>query len=181
MARSEARQQATYPRAASSLAQYFAQKEEMLDAKIKRLREEYLALHVKWVQQCSKLETAPKIVAPPPEELPAAPTGRTTRRSAATLGDAVRSDLELEQIISTLGNEDMLDPSILCLRNVAKIPDMISATHGQVEASFDDTNNLVDNPGDFYAPRSGFEDWTDEEKEIFNEKYAAHPKQFGII
>ncbi|TFY82929.1 hypothetical protein EWM64_g1081 [Hericium alpestre] len=115
-----------------------------------------------------------------PEEV-ATVTGRTTRRSAAVLGDAVRSDLEMEQIIASLGNEDMMDPAHLSLRNVATIPDMISVTHGTVDYMFDDTNNVVDDPASFYETGRRMGSWTEEEQVIFLEKFAAHPKQFGII
>jgi hypothetical protein len=180
MSHPDAKKQGSMLDMKSVLAQHFARQQETLDEKVERLREEYLRLHIQWIEQCSKLESTHKVVATAVEE-PPAPTGRTTRRSAATLGDAVRSDLELEQIISSLGNEDLTDPSILALRNLATIPDMISTRQGYAKTTYDDTNNLIDNPSDFYAPHSGFEDWTEEEKEIFKEKFAAYPKQFGII
>ncbi len=108
-------------------------------------------------------------------------TGRTTRRSAATLGDAVRSDLEMEQILATLGNEDLTDPHHLAVRNIAVIPDMISVEQGAVDYIFDDTSGLVKDPATYYDARTGFYDWTPDEEQIFIAKYADYPKQFGAI
>ncbi len=67
------------------------------------------------------------------------------------------------------------------MRNLAKIPDMISVTHGKVDYLFDDTSHFVENPEEYYAPHTGIDDWKDDEKAILLDKYAAFPKQFGII
>ncbi|EJC97647.1 uncharacterized protein FOMMEDRAFT_61060, partial [Fomitiporia mediterranea MF3/22] len=162
----------------SLLATKFAEQTELLAEKVQRLRNEYMMLHERWVAHCTHLDSLFKA-----NDMQEALTqaGRTTRRSAATLGDAVRSDLEMEQIIASLGNEDLTDPNHLAVRNVAKIPDMISVVKGYVDHMFDDTNNVVDDPEAFYDPRSGFFDWTPEEEAIFYAKYAEYPKQFGII
>ncbi|CCM04396.1 uncharacterized protein FIBRA_06572 [Fibroporia radiculosa] len=166
-----------HSRTRPSLQILFAQRQATLSEKVQRLREEYLVLHERWLAHCSKLDEAAKATA---LEEAAATAGRTTRRSAA-LGDAVRTDLEMEQIIASLGNEELTDANHLAARNAAVIPDMISVTHGSVDYVFDDTNNAVDNPAEFYAPTSGVDDWTEEEKAIFIDKYALYPKQFGLI
>ena len=133
--------------------------------------------------RCADLDRASQLLTVPAllEEAAAASNLRTTRRTAAVVGDTVRSDLEMEQIIATLGNEDMFDPAILATRNVAKIPDMISVTHGQVMYTFDDTNNVVDDPASFYDPGPSVAAWTPAEEKILLEQYAATPKQFGKI
>lgn len=158
-----------------------------LSEKTDRLREEYLALHERWQTHCAKLDnksnkkTVKETPAPTEDVAIAAGPGRSTRRTAAMLGDAVRSDLEMEQIIASLGVEELTDPNHLALRNLAKIPDMISVSEGEVKYLFDDTNNLVDEPTRFYDTSSDAGAWTDAEKEIFMEQFAANPKQFGII
>ncbi|KAI0792311.1 hypothetical protein C8Q75DRAFT_592465 [Abortiporus biennis] len=160
-----------------SLELIFARSQYNLTAKVKQVREEYSTLHEKWLKHCAKLDEVAKATA---LEEAAATAGRTTRRTA-NLGDAVRSDLEMEQIIASLGNEELTDATLLSAKNAATIPDMISVTKGPVEYYYDDTNNIVDNPGEFYAPHTGFDDWTDEEVEIFLQKFAEYPKQFAII
>ncbi|KAL0959936.1 hypothetical protein HGRIS_011600 [Hohenbuehelia grisea] len=157
----------------------FEDREKALKEKTSRLRAEYISLHEHWLAHCAALDEQAR---PNPTEVEAVqPSGRTTRRSAAGLGDAVRSDLEMEQIIASLGNDDATDPTHLSLKNLAIIPDMISVTQGGVKYLYDDTNHLVRDPPSFYAPHTGIDDWTEEEKQIFLEKFAAHPKQFGII
>lgn len=158
-----------------------------LSEKTDRLREEYLALHERWQAHCAKLDnksnkkTAKESPVVTDDIAVTAGSGRSTRRTAAMLGDAVRSDLEMEQIIASLGVEELTDPNHLALRNLAKIPDMISVSQGEVKYLFDDTNNLVDDPIRFYDTSLDADSWTDAEKEIFMEQFAANPKQFGII
>ena len=171
-----------------TLVEKFKARQIALKDKVQRLREEYLSLHEKWVEHCARLDEQARAKQGPnasetpilPSVLPPA-TGRTTRRSAATMGDAVRSDFEMEQIIASIGYDEATDPNQLCVRNLAVIPDMISVTHGQVDYVFDDNNLRVDNPAEYYAPDTGIHDWTEEEKQVFLDKFAAHPKQFGAI
>jgi hypothetical protein len=157
-----------------------ARRQEIIDEKIVRLRSEYLALHREWIARCAELDNSHRVVDPAAGEVAAVPA-RTTRRSAAVLGDAVRSDLEMEQIIASLGNDELYDPAHLALRNVAIIPDMISVTRGKVDAIFDDTNNAVNDPQSFFNPSPGLAEWTDDEVEIYKQRFAKYPKQFGHI
>ena len=163
----------------NSLVANMAFRQETVDEKVVRLRKEYLALHRDWVTRCVELDNSHRID-PAAGEVSAVPA-RTTRRSAAVLGDAVRSDLEMEQIIASLGNDELYDPAHLALRNVAVIPDMISVTRGKVDAVFDDTNNAVNDPQSFFDPSPGLAEWTDDEVEIYKQRFAKYPKQFGHI
>ncbi|EGN92893.1 hypothetical protein SERLA73DRAFT_116748, partial [Serpula lacrymans var. lacrymans S7.3] len=161
------------------LLQRFKDRQSSTADKAQKLREEYMVLHERWLAHCARLDNAHNKNGSLEESVVA--SGRSTRRSAAILGDAVRSDLEMEQIIASLGVEELTDPNHLAIKNVAKIPDMISVTDGSVSCLYDDTNGLVDEPMEFYNSQLGIEDWTDEEKAIFNTKFAAHPKQFGLV
>ncbi|GJE85141.1 hypothetical protein PsYK624_012190 [Phanerochaete sordida] len=161
-----------------SLQVRFAQRSADLTGKVARLKDEYLGLHKQWLVHCSKLDDAAKAQA---LQEAAATAGRTTRRSLATMGDAVRSDLEMEQIIASLGNEEMTDANHLGAKNAAVIPDMLSVTRGEIEHVFDDTNNAVEDPAAYYAPTTGIDDWTEDEVTLFLDKFAEFPKQFGII
>ncbi|KAH7886939.1 hypothetical protein F5I97DRAFT_1807063 [Phlebopus sp. FC_14] len=163
----------------TSLVDRFVKRQSEILEKTKKLKEEYLVLHERWLEHCARLDEGQRNGNLEETTIPAG--GRATRRSTAILGDAVRSDLEMEQIIASLGVEELTDPSYLAVKNVAKIPDMISVTHGSVPLLFDDTNNLVDDPAEFYGASSGHDYWTEEERSIFLTEFAAHPKQFGLI
>ena len=168
-----------YSHMRDSLVANMTTRQETVDEKVTRLRKEYLALHREWVARCAELDNSHR-VDPAAGEVAAIPA-RTTRRSAAVLGDAVRSDLEMEQIIASLGNDELYDPAHLALRNLAVIPDMISVTRGKVDAVFDDVNNAVEDPVSFYDPSPGLAEWTDDEVEIYKQRFAKYPKQFGHI
>lgn len=161
----------------SKLSNYLAGTATFIAEKQERLKKEYMELHEKWLANCSRLDCILKSGVS--EELVIV-TGRATRRSVVT-SDAVRSDLEMERIIASLGNEDLTDPNQLAVRNVATIPDMISVINGVVEVTVDNTSVRVNNPEEFYDSRSGFIDWTEEEERIFYEKYSEYPKQFATI
>ncbi|KAJ7512618.1 hypothetical protein B0H11DRAFT_2151537 [Mycena galericulata] len=162
--------------AKSWLSARFDKRQSALNEKKAHLQLEYQTLHDHWRRHCATLN----IQAKPVESDNVPVSGRTTRRSAANLGDTVRSDLEMEQIIASLGYDEATDPNQLSARNLAIIPDMISVTGGPTY-TFDDTNHLVENPSEYYAPYTGIHDWTEPEKELFLDKYAAFPKQFGAI
>jgi hypothetical protein len=164
----------------AKLALYMAERQVNLNEKTRSLREEYLERHKEWIAHCARLDDASRSYEPE-ETAVTATTSRATRRSLMGLGDAVRSDLEMELIIASLGNEELTDPNHLALRNLATIPDMLSTVGGQTEYTYDDSNTLVLDPHTFYAPQTGFLDWTEEEKNIFVREFAAAPKQFGII
>ncbi|KAJ7741430.1 hypothetical protein DFH07DRAFT_58083 [Mycena maculata] len=164
--------------AKSWLSVRFDRRRTALDEKKEYLKLEYQALHDHWRRHCDSLNQQAMTKPVESENVPV--SGRTTRRSAANLGDTVRSDLEMEQIIASLGYDEATDPNQLSARNLATIPDMISVT-GRVEYVFDDTNHFVENPSEYYAPYTGINDWTEPEKEMFLDKYAAFPKQFGAI
>ncbi|TFK73500.1 hypothetical protein BDN72DRAFT_814456, partial [Pluteus cervinus] len=163
-----------------SFAQRFEQRQAVITAKAQRLREQYLALHEKWLAHCAILDEQSRPLTTEPVETTQS-TVRATRRTAAALGDAVRSDLEMEQIIASLGNDEATDPNQLSLKNLAKVPEMISVTNGWVDYVYNDTNHLIEDPVDFYGTHTGIHDWTEEEKETFLDKFAAYPKQFGTI
>ncbi|CAK5274797.1 unnamed protein product [Mycena citricolor] len=161
-----------------------------LNERVERMKVEYQELHDAWRRRHAEYASAPSLVpvnqssanasiAPASNDVPA--TGRTTRRSAATLGDSVRSDLEMEQIIASLGYDEQMDANLISTRNLAEIPDMLSVSSSGLRYLYDDTNHLVTHPHEYYAVKTGITDWTDAEKSLFLDKYALYPKQFGLI
>lgn len=165
-----------YPNIAQTLIERFKKRSADFAAKTRCLQSEYKALHLRWAANCRKLDQnlASQTVEPP------SPTFRAPRRSNG-FGDIVRSDLEMEQIIASLGNEDMTDPNVLAIRNMATIPDLISTDVDSHDISYLDDNGLIENPVQFFDTYSALGRWTEEEKELFLEKYGTYPKQFDVI
>ncbi|KAG8901303.1 hypothetical protein FRB99_005403 [Tulasnella sp. 403] len=177
------------------------QAEDQLALHLRNLRDEYRRRNKEWKARCAELdrqvasEKEQKTPAPstPLTEAPHSATaltftsGRATRRTAGNLGlmaDAVRSDLEFEQVMQSLGNEDLVDPNILSIRNAANVPDMLCVLPGCepfMDVTYDDTNGDVEYPEQFYDVSTGLGDWTDDEKQVFIEQFAIFGKQFGKI
>lgn len=169
-----------FPMIREALVKRLEDRHSKTQEKNERLQKEYLAHHRKWIAHCQALDDAVKPI--PVEEAPPT-TSRMTRRSTALgmLGDAVRSDLEMEQIIASLGIDEATDPTYLSAKNLATVPDMISVSQGRVDCLYEDNSLLVHDTEEFFAPHTGIRDWTPKEKQIFLDKYAAFPKQFGVI
>lgn len=170
----------THSAVSEALLKRFTKRTEDLADKTHRLRAEYKSYHDRWVINCRKLDQSMASSASQGLDGLPPPSGRVTRRST-NYGDAVRSDLEMEQIIASLGNEDLTDPNVLAIRNTAVIPDLITTDPSMIDVSYKDDNGLVDDPADLFDIYNALGRWTDEEKEIYVQKYGAYPKQFDTI
>lgn len=101
----------------------------------------------------------------------------------AGFGDAVRSEAEFLEILASLGNADMQDPSARAARTTAVEPEMAINPHDDhpLRRSYDDDNGHVANPEQFYLSDFDPDFWSEEEKATFERRYALYPKQFGKI
>ncbi|KAH7097000.1 hypothetical protein BKA62DRAFT_717795 [Auriculariales sp. MPI-PUGE-AT-0066] len=148
------------------------------ESHLQGLQDEYLRLHQGWTQRCATLDAqkAQPVKYDMPKDLPTH-TGRSTRRTRAGFGfgDAVRSEFDLEQIMQTLGNEDMTDPNQLYKRNEAVVPDMVALR----QATGPD---FVYDPHAFYdEAEPTLDHWTPDEREAYKRQFAKTPKHFGAI
>ncbi|KAL7410775.1 hypothetical protein BDY24DRAFT_167718 [Mrakia frigida] len=103
--------------------------------------------------------------------------------------DAVRSEAEFQSILASLEDADSRDPNLRAARTTAVVPDMILGDMERKEDGYDDENGKVEDPVEFYR-EAGFgelegqvvaDEWTKEEIEIFEKRFAGYPKQFGKI
>lgn len=168
-----------------ALEQHLLDRAQAQQTRVQELSAQYLTLYDSWKAHCATLDVKTQPKPSTSKDAPPPPSARTTRRSAAVyggMGDMARSDLEMEQILATLETEGATDPSQVCLRNLATIPDMVSTSQHPSNHFFDDTNHLVyDDVEAYYQPTTTFRDWTRDEISVYFERYAAFPKQFGLI
>ncbi|KAK9768812.1 DNA-binding protein snt1 [Basidiobolus ranarum] len=106
---------------------------------------------------------------------------RAQRHGGPYNSDTVRSEAELLEIIQSLENEDLRNPSVRCLRTVATIPPMVLDPCKRELTKYDNRNNLIENPYIHYHCGGSGDKWTKEERDIFVKKYLLYPKQFGKI
>lgn len=115
-------------------------------------------------------------------------SARTNRRNPQSagfggFGDAVRSEAEFLEILASLENADMQDPSARAARTTATEPEMMinPDSDSLLQDPYDDDNGYVADPETFYNSEFDPDVWTEEEKAIFDRRYALYPKQFGKI
>ncbi|KAG9005201.1 hypothetical protein FRB94_001749 [Tulasnella sp. JGI-2019a] len=172
-------------------------------SKAMMLREQYRTLNKDWEAYCIDLDRqiaaekglvtpvapplTPIVETPVTQSAPSFPSRATRRSTAGNLGllaNAVRSEAEFEQIMATLGNEDLVDPNVLSIRNAANIPDMFSVlplSTPLLDVKYDDNNGVVDYPEQFYDIHATVGAWTEDEKEVYMEQFGVYGKQFGKI
>ena len=103
--------------------------------------------------------------------------------------DAVRSEAEFQSILASLEDADSRDPNLRAARTTAVVPDMILGDMERNEDGYDDENGRVEDPVAFYNEKGYSEgeeegsvvagEWTKEEIEVFEKRFAGYPKQFG--
>jgi hypothetical protein len=162
-----------------------------LQEKKARLQQEYASMYEHWLVRCAALdeqrppepieEPLENTSETPPPQPPAQQMTRATRRTTAIHGMTARSEQDVQDIIANITDQSASDPNILCLTNLATIPDMISVT-SPYTILYDDTNLRIDDPSQYFETLTRKNlDWTEEEKMTLFKTYAQHPKQFGII
>ncbi|KAG8955131.1 general transcription repressor [Tulasnella sp. 424] len=98
------------------------------------------------------------------EKARAASEIRQLTSSSVLARDAFRSDLDFfQQTIASLGQEDIVDPNILSIRNAGTVP------------------GAVEYPEQLHDASASLGDWTEKEKEIFMDQLAINGEQFGKI
>jgi Myb-like DNA-binding domain len=166
----------------TKLSTQFSRDRAELETKNQTLQDEYRGFLDSWDLHRQRLDRLEAVRNRKQNLLGGEDGNGRNRRGAISLGDAARSDLELDQIMASLVNEDLTNPDILARRNVAVIPDMLSVTDPRaLECQYDDLNGLVSDPVAYADSVHHAGEWTPAEREIFIRAYMATPKQFGRI
>ncbi|XP_076345659.1 uncharacterized protein LOC143244584 isoform X3 [Tachypleus tridentatus] len=101
---------------------------------------------------------------------------REERERLSRVDQRVRSDAEMEEIMDGLQEQELEDKK---MRNYAVIPP-IFFDHRQKKIQYINRNGLIEDPMAEYKERQMLNIWTDQEKEVFREKFLQHPKNFII-
>ncbi|XP_071945276.1 uncharacterized protein [Antedon mediterranea] len=97
--------------------------------------------------------------------------------SRSTWGNIARSDAELAEIVDGLNEAEANDRHI---RSLAVVPPMLFDSH-QRRIKYINKNGIVEDPMKEHKEKQLFNTWSDEEKEMFKEKFLQHPKNFLLI
>ncbi|XP_022245762.1 uncharacterized protein LOC106462725 isoform X3 [Limulus polyphemus] len=102
---------------------------------------------------------------------------REDKERFSRVGQRVRSEAELEEIVDGIHEQELEDKK---MKSYAVIPPIL-LDQRQRRIKFLNNNGFVEDPMAEYQQRQLLNMWTDHEKEIFREKYLQHPKNFVFI
>ncbi|XP_025090723.1 nuclear receptor corepressor 1-like isoform X5 [Pomacea canaliculata] len=162
----------------------------------RRIRERYLTerydqLMQAWLKKMEKLENNPKRKAKDARTreyyekvFPEIKKNREDKErfgskvgARSSIGGYARSEAELEQIADSLQEQEEEDRK---MRNLAVIPPMMLDVR-QRRMRFLNNNGLLEDPVAVSKEQNHLGRWTEQEKQIFKEKYLQHPKNFSLI
>ncbi|XP_076364606.1 uncharacterized protein LOC143253915 isoform X2 [Tachypleus tridentatus] len=102
---------------------------------------------------------------------------REERERLSRVGQRVRSDAEMEEIMDGLQEQELEDKK---MKSYAVIPPIL-IDQRRKRIQYTNRNGLVEDPMAEYKERQMLNVWIDQEKETFREKYLQHPKNFCFI
>ncbi|XP_022250944.1 uncharacterized protein LOC106467112, partial [Limulus polyphemus] len=102
---------------------------------------------------------------------------REERERLSRVGQRVRSDAEMEEIMDGLQEQELEDKK---MKSYAVIPPIL-IDQRRKRIQYINRNGLVEDPMAEYKERQMLNVWIDQEKETFREKYLQHPKNFSFI
>lgn len=153
------------------------------------MRERYLTdtydkLMLSWLKKLEKKETNPPKKAKDiklreyfEKQFPELRKQREDKERFSRVGQRIRSDAELEEIMDGLQEQELEDKK---MRSYAVVPPiLLDSRHKRY--NYVNRNGVIEDPMSEYKDRQMLNIWTEQEKEIFREKYLLHPKNFGQI
>ncbi|XP_078598397.1 uncharacterized protein LOC144874293 isoform X4 [Branchiostoma floridae x Branchiostoma japonicum] len=102
---------------------------------------------------------------------------RTGARGSSFAATVARSDAEMAEIMDSLSEQENNERQ---MRQLAVVPPMMF-DEDQRRIKFINKNGLIKDPMKEYKERQLINTWTEEEKQIFKEKFIQHPKNFALI
>ncbi|XP_023222534.1 nuclear receptor corepressor 1-like [Centruroides sculpturatus] len=167
-----------------SLIQYFKRKHQERQIRENYLTDTYSQFMQVWLKKIEKKENnanrrakEAKVREFFEKQFPELKKQREDKERFSRVGQRIRSDAELEEIMDGLQEQEMEDKK---MRSYAVIPPILLDSKQQ-RLQFINRNGLVEDPMAEYKERQMLNIWTDQEKEIFREKYLQHSKNFGLI
>ena len=148
------------------------------------MTETYDKLMMSWLKKLEKKETNPtkktkdaKLREYFEKQFPELRKQREDRERFSRVGQRIRSDAELEEIMDGIQEQELEDKK---MRSYAVIPPILLDSRLK-KYRFMNKNGLIEDCLTEYKEKQMLNVWTNQEKEIFREKFLQHPKNFGLI
>ncbi|KAG1701340.1 Nuclear receptor corepressor 2 [Nymphon striatum] len=168
----------------NNLRNYLVKKHKERVARDTYLTETYSKLYQQWIKKLEKKENSvnkrakdQKVREYFEKQFPELKKQREDKERISRVGTRIRSDAEFEEIIDGLQEQEMEDKK---MRSYAVVPPMLLDETIR-KMCFENKNGLIEDPLTQLKDRDLINIWTEQEKEIFKEKFFQHPKNFGVI
>ncbi|GFR30810.1 nuclear receptor corepressor 1 [Trichonephila clavata] len=166
------------------LIKCFKKRHRERELREKHLAEMYDKLMQEWLKKMEKKENNAAKKAKDAKlreffekQFPELKKQREDKERISRVSTRIRSESEWEEIIDGIQEQEMEEKK---MRSYAVIPPIILESR-QRKVWYVNTNGLIEDLSQEYKERQMINIWTDQEKEIFREKYLQHPKNFAII
>ncbi|EEC11848.1 hypothetical protein IscW_ISCW008711, partial [Ixodes scapularis] len=167
-----------------NLTLYFKKRAQERESREKYLTDTYNQLMQAWLKKMDKRENNAARKAKDQKQreffekqFPELKKQREDRERFSRAGQRVRSEAELEEIMDGLQEQENEDRK---MRSYAVVPPILLDVR-QRRVRYLNRNSLVEDLSSDYKERQMHNLWTDQEKELFREKYLQHAKNFSII
>lgn len=166
------------------LMEYFKKKHASKNERDLHLTQTYSKLMTEWLKRVEKVENSKKHkekVAKNRElfekVFPELRKQREEKERFSRVGARVKSDAEMEEIMDGLQEQENEDKK---MRAYAVIPPILLEERKRKQR-YINKNGLIEEPINEYKDYKNINIWTEQEREIFKEKYLLHPKNFVVI
>ncbi|CAN7937674.1 unnamed protein product, partial [Ixodes hexagonus] len=167
-----------------NLTLYFKKRAQERESREKYLTDTYNQLMQAWLKKMDKRENNAARKAKDQKQreffekqFPELKKQREDRERFSRAGQRVRSEAELEEIMDGLQEQENEDRK---MRSYAVVPPILLDVRER-RVRYLNRNSLVEDLSSDYKERQMHNIWTDQEKELFREKYLQHAKNFSII
>ena len=168
----------------SKLLEYFKARLKEKEKRESYLTTTYAKLSSEWAKRLEKMENNAKKRGKEAKNreifekvFPELRKQREDKERFSRVGSRIKSDADLEEIMDGLHEQELEDKK---MRSYAVIPPILLDERAR-KRRCNNRNGIMEDPMQEYKDRQVLNLWTEQEKEIFKEKYLQHPKNFGII
>ncbi|XP_050443089.1 uncharacterized protein LOC126847091 isoform X3 [Adelges cooleyi] len=148
------------------------------------ITETYSKLYKEWIRRVEKVESSQKRKAKEAKHrelfekvFPELRKQREDKERFNRVGARIKSEADLEEIMDGLQEQEMEDKK---MRSYAVIPPLMLDPHER-HLTYLNNNGLVLDYKTEYNETKYINIWTQQEKDVFKDRFIAHPKNFGAI
>lgn len=168
----------------SSLLEHLRKKKMEQQQEKTEITETYSKLYKDWIRRVEKIESSQKRKAKDAKHrelfekvFPELRKQREDKERFNRVGARIKSEADLEEIMDGLQEQEMEDKK---MRSYAVIPPLMLDPHER-HLTYLNNNGLVLDYKTEYNERKYVNIWTQQEKDVFKDRFIAHPKNFGAI